>query len=300
MNRQAIAQAVSRVAFALREWWTERRLHWHLLGVVIAAAAFAQLGPFGTWDLYPLPIRFAYWGFGIGANWLFALTVIPAAVMACLRHGISEWAGLAAGCTVAAFPGTGTIATLNAMSGSPFGSAGDLGSLYLQVLLVHALLGSLAYTLIERPIRRRLRHDAGHPPETESPPSPDSRITESQPDCATFLDALPNHLGRELLRLHMKDHYVEVHTPLGHALVLMRFRDAIQSVREMDGMQVHRSHWVARRAIAGIEQKQGRTELRLRDGERVPVSRSFLPALRSAGWLADPRVPTVRGHDEES
>ena len=297
MNHQAIAQMASRVAFALREWWTERRLHWHLLGIVVAAAAFAQLGPFGTWDLYPLPIRFAYWGFGIGANWVFALTVTPAAVIACLRHGISEWAGLAAGCLIAAFPGAGAIAALNAISGSPFGSAGSFGTLYLQVLLVHALLGSLAYTLIERPIRRRRLQINEHPLETGPLPSPDGKIPVSEPDGAALLDALPDHLGRELLRLHMKDHYVEVHTPLGHALVLMRFRDALHSVRGMDGMQVHRSHWVARRAIAGIEQKQGRTELRLRDGECVPVSRSFLPALRAAGWLAGRRGPAVSGHD---
>ena len=94
------------------------------------------------------------------------------------------------------------------------------------------------------------------------------------------------------MRLRMKDHYVEAHTELGHALILMRFRDALRNVQNMDGMQVHRSHWVARRAVAGVRQTQGRTELRLRGGERVPVSRSYIPALRAAGWLA------AASHDE--
>ena len=81
--------------------------------------------------------------------------MIPAGVSVCLRHGISEWAGVAAGCVLAALPGTGTITFLNGLMGEPFQGASTLGERYLQVLLVHALLGSLAYGLIERPIRRR-------------------------------------------------------------------------------------------------------------------------------------------------
>ncbi len=274
------------MTFALREWWWERRLHWHLLGIAVAAVAFAVLGPFGTWDRYPLPIRFAYWSFAIGINWIFALTVIPAGVSVCVRHGISEWAGVAGGCVLAALPGTGAITFLNSLVGEPFQGVATLGERYLQVLVVHALLGTLAYAVIERPIRRRRLQAEWSGSGTDQPQSTVDPIAPRDSPASALFDALPAHLGRELLRLHMKDHYVEVHTPLGHALVLMRFRDALQSVRDMDGMQVHRSHWVHRRAVAGAEQGNGRTQLRLRDGQRVPVSRSFLPSLRAAGWLS--------------
>ena len=287
VNQGGFAQTASRMAFALREWWTERRLHWHLGGIAAAAVAFAVLGPFGTWDRYPPLIRFAYWSFGIGTNWIFALTVIPAGVSVCVRHGISEWAGVAAGCVLAALPGTGAITFLNGLMGEPFQGASTLGERYLQVLLVHALLGSLAYGLIERPIRRRRQQEETSDSGTGLPHSTASLTAPSESPADALLDSLPANLGRELLRLQMKDHYVEVHTPLGHALVLMRFRDALRSVRDLDGMQVHRSHWVARRAVAGVEQGNGRTQLRLRDGQRIPVSRSFLPSLRAAGWLSD-------------
>ena len=274
------------MAMALREWWAARRLHWHLAGIAVAAAAFALLGPFGTWDLYALPIRFAYWGFAIGVNWIFALTVIPAAVTACVRQGISEWAGLAAGCLFAALPGTGAIAFLNVLAGEPVTGPAALGTLFLQVLLVHALLGSLAYTLIERPILMRNRTGIEHGLGADHSPSSEAGFRLEPTGGSDLLDALPPHLGRELVRLRMKDHYVEAHTELGHALILMRFRDALQNVRNMDGMQVHRSHWVARRAVAEVRQTQGKIELRLRGGESVPVSRSYIPALRAAGWLA--------------
>jgi DNA-binding LytR/AlgR family response regulator len=49
---------------------------------------------------------------------------------------------------------------------------------------------------------------------------------------------------------------------------------------------VHRSYWVARKAVAAVEREGHRTELVLTSGDRVPVSRTYLPMLRQAGWLA--------------
>ena len=89
----------------------------------------------------------------------------------------------------------------------------------------------------------------------------------------------------EPLHLRMQDHYIEVHTSRGMEMVLLRFRDALQEVEGVDGMQVHRSHWVARAAVDGVERRAGRVTLRLVNGTRVPVSRSFAPALRARGWI---------------
>jgi DNA-binding LytR/AlgR family response regulator len=84
----------------------------------------------------------------------------------------------------------------------------------------------------------------------------------------------------------MQDHYVEVHTAAGSELLLLRFRDALREVEDVDGLQVHRSHWVARNAVVGVERRGGgRIVLRLVNGSRVPVSRSFAPVLKAQGWL---------------
>ena len=59
----------------------------------------------------------------------------------------------------------------------------------------------------------------------------------------------------------MEDHYVRAHTMLGSDLVLLRLRDAIAELDGIEGAQVHRSWWVARDVVEGVE-REGR-KLRL-------------------------------------
>jgi DNA-binding LytR/AlgR family response regulator len=79
----------------------------------------------------------------------------------------------------------------------------------------------------------------------------------------------------------MQDHYVRAETPLGSAMILMRFSDAVAELGPT-GMQVHRSWWVARDAVASLEREGRRTRVRLANGAVVPVSSAFLPAVREA------------------
>ena len=83
----------------------------------------------------------------------------------------------------------------------------------------------------------------------------------------------------------MEDHYLRLHTILGSDLILLRLSDAIGELDQAIGRQVHRSHWVSRHAVAAIERNGHRTWLVLISGARIPVSRTYLPALRQAGWL---------------
>jgi hypothetical protein len=48
---------------------------------------------------------------------------------------------------------------------------------------------------------------------------------------------------------------------------------------------VHRSWWVAEGAVASAERDQRRPMLVLRNGLRVPVSKTFRDQVREAGWL---------------
>ena len=150
----------------------------------------------------------------------------------------------------------------------------EIASLYSQVITIHLVLNALVTWLIYW--KPRADGAAG---ETAS------ALPSSEARSAPFLERIPERLGRNLLHLHMQDHYVEVHTDEGSDLLLLRFRDAIRELDGLDGAQVHRSHWVARAAVAGVERRNGRIALRLVNGNRVPVSRSFAPALRERGWL---------------
>ena len=85
--------------------------------------------------------------------------------------------------------------------------------------------------------------------------------------------------------LQNEDHYLRVHTARGDALILMRLSDAIAAVSALEGAQTHRSWWVARDAVIDVKKADGRATLTLEGGQQVPVSRTFYPKLREAGWL---------------
>ncbi|MEL6687314.1 MAG: LytTR family DNA-binding domain-containing protein [Pseudomonadota bacterium] len=98
---------------------------------------------------------------------------------------------------------------------------------------------------------------------------------------------LPIHLKEaRILALTSEDHYVRVICDEGSHLLLMRLSDAIDEVSGLQGLQTHRSWWVAKTAIAKI-QRTGRTaQLTLKDSDLdIPVSRSGLARLKDNGWL---------------
>jgi DNA-binding LytR/AlgR family response regulator len=82
----------------------------------------------------------------------------------------------------------------------------------------------------------------------------------------------------------MEDHYLRIHTALGSDLILLRLRDAMGELGPARGRQVHRSWWVAEGAIASTE-RGARPHLILRNGLKVPVSKTYRDALKEADWL---------------
>ena len=83
----------------------------------------------------------------------------------------------------------------------------------------------------------------------------------------------------------MEDHYNRVHTMLGSELVLMRLRDAMTLVAEIEGMQVHRSWWAARGAVEDVLRDGRNLRLKLPRGIEAPVARANTAALRDARWI---------------
>lgn len=98
---------------------------------------------------------------------------------------------------------------------------------------------------------------------------------------------LPHHLGREIVALRAQDHYLEVTTPKGRCMVLMRLGDAVRDLEGLNGMQVHRSWWINLAPNARVEKGANGPEVVLSTGARVPVGRSYRAAFRAAmagGW----------------
>ena len=65
----------------------------------------------------------------------------------------------------------------------------------------------------------------------------------------------------------------------------MRIADAIRELSMVDGLQTHRSWWVAREGLADVAREKGRLVLKLKSGQEAPVSRTYAPAVRQRGWI---------------
>ncbi|MEO1659595.1 MAG: LytTR family DNA-binding domain-containing protein [Pseudomonadota bacterium] len=102
----------------------------------------------------------------------------------------------------------------------------------------------------------------------------------------TFLERLPvKFRTAELHAISSEDHYLRVHTSLGEELILMRLADAVRELNGADGLQVHRSWWVAKAGITDEKRVDGRSLLVLPSGTEVPVSRSYRSKAKEAGLI---------------
>ncbi|GAW41739.1 LytTr DNA-binding domain protein [Brevundimonas sp. SH203] len=100
-----------------------------------------------------------------------------------------------------------------------------------------------------------------------------------------FLDRLPLKLrGAAIRAVQAEDHYLRIHTDRGSDLILMRLSDAVEELEGLEGAQTHRSWWVARDAVRGVERGDGRATLMLDGGLSAPVSRRYARMLRDADW----------------
>jgi DNA-binding LytR/AlgR family response regulator len=88
-----------------------------------------------------------------------------------------------------------------------------------------------------------------------------------------------------LISLSVQDHCTEVATSNGAALVLLRLIDTIAEAEPTAGLQVHRSHWVATREVVSARQDGAKAVLTMSDGRDIPVSRTYVQAVKDTGLL---------------
>lgn len=248
-----------------RSWFADPRKWAQDLGIAtLAGLILASMGPFGTYLAGPIEARIAYW---VGLFWCSLLFYSPAmsgAGWLAARLQIPEALALGGTLVLAALP---MSALTSVVAGRVWGIEADYSALtwYCQVLVVSIPLAAVQLLL-------RNRQPTVSAPKTVPPQTP-------------RLFARSRKLNGKLYCLEMQDHYVSVHCSSGTDLLLLRLRDAIDEVEGVDGLQVHRSWWVARSAVSQVRREGSRLTLRLENGVEVPVSRSGIARLRAAGWL---------------
>ena len=237
------------------------------MGFAVSTAvglALGIIGPFGSYLSGTLPVRTAYWVVCLWAGWLAFGVSFPTLARWAEARGIPAWVWTPPAVAILTLLPVVLSRTLAVRLWPVVGQVGWL-EWYGQGLVISALATAGMMW-------------ATRPRETAA--------TKSDAESADPRDRLPPRLGRTVLCLQMEDHYVRVHTPQGSALVLMSLSQAMAGLKDVEGVQTHRSWWVARAAIAGVVEDGRKVRLHLTGGLEAPVSRARIGALREEGWLA--------------
>lgn len=247
-----------------------RRLLIDVTVILAIGLVLALLGPFGSFAA-PFALRLAFWLALPLAGYFLYMPATALALRLSDRLDLPSPALWIASWLVASLPMAVVIWASGTLLGEPepLDAAGFLGG-YGQALVIGGPIMLLLWSM-RRPPSPIAATAPAPPPEAPQPPR--------------FLTRLPPHLGTDLLALEMEDHYVRAHTALGSTLILMRMRDAVAELDGIAGLQVHRSWWVARAALAEAVRDGREARLTLINGLAVPVSRTNLAAVRDAGWL---------------
>jgi len=248
-------------------WWKNIREDWGVDLAIGTGCAFfmALLGPLGSYFNGPLWQRVA---FQLACFWP-GILIFGALIRVVLRWRLkptTTW--LAIGAIIVAVNGPFLIwvSWLGQLMWPIFKILRPI-DLYVQNLVTSAPV-VIGFTLLiqARMHKRELAEEA----EAEPPTS------------FGLLGAAPS----AILCLQMEDHYVRVHTATGSRLVLATLAQAIAVLGQTDGLQVHRSWWVARRAVVRAVADGRNLRLQLVNGATAPVSRSAVAAVRAKGWMS--------------
>ena len=261
----------------------ERLLRGLIIGV-IAAVVLAVVGALNT-QTAPFPLRLAYWLTVVLPGSIIGL-FMQSAVAGMGTFSDRRWLEILVVAVLVAIPHTFIVVVASMlMFGLDTLTVGILASFGGMVLMFSLVLTSINY-LTSKPVVIA----NGEPRAMVAPPAP---LSSSPPLAeasgvipAALAERMPTRLSNgRLIALEAEDHYLRIHTDLGHDIILMRMADAVGLLDTLPGARVHRSWWVARSAVEGSSSTNGRTTLRLATGIEAPVSRSIRPVLAAQGWF---------------
>jgi hypothetical protein len=99
------------------------------------------------------------------------------------------------------------------------------------------------------------------------------RPSSETEQASRFLQELRGRASGDLISISSELHYLRVTTTDAEVMFLYNLKDAIGELPPNSGVQVHRSHWVARDHAKELTKRNGNTECILSNGKSLPVSR---------------------------
>lgn len=245
----------------VRKDLSQRPVH---VGVLVLGAILGISGPFGTLEAMTVLPRLAYWVTVVAVT--FAIGSLIDMVINTMLRGCPVWVRFV---LITACIGLAVTIFVRGFNFLVFGTLPEtMGGLAEQVVIVMSITAVVELGVFALVGDRSAQQRQGAP----------------------LLQRLPLDKRGPLLALSAEDHYVDVRTTRGSEMVLMRLSDAVNEVGDVEGLQIHRSHWVALDQITKVEKISDRGEVTLSDGSKKPISRGYMPAVRDAGLL-----PKARG-----
>lgn len=233
---------------------------------MVLSVLFAFLGVFDT-NTMPFLKRLFFWGSTIGVGAMVTLLSIRWGNNFRNQNVVFQLVAFSA------ITSLSVVFVLAAFDGGLMGSwpLANWGRQYLLAFAITLLLNTGAYITL-----KALGWIPSDKPLT---------IKEQSPELQ-FLERLPaKYKGAELYAASSEDHYVRVHTSLGEELILMRFADALKELNAVDGIQTHRSWWVARNGVLDSIRQDGKYRLVLKSGATASISRSHSKAVREKNYV---------------
>ncbi|MEC7762482.1 MAG: LytTR family DNA-binding domain-containing protein [Pseudomonadota bacterium] len=237
-------------------------------GVILGLA-----GPFGTDDVMRTLPRLIYW-VAVAAIGFFAGSSTATLVAETLRgRGVGMWPAVVVAGAVAGVVNFALLAAINtAVFGPAFIETNALLILAANVVVISIIIAA-AYVSIQRHVTAAEGDAMKGAPGGAAPEPP------------RLLARMPLEKRGRLIAISVQDHYVEVVTDKGAELILLRLGDAMEETGHVGGMQVHRSHWIATGEVVAAKRDGARAILTMSDGRDIPVSRTYVPAVKEAGLL---------------
>lgn len=241
-------------------WWVRT-----LSFAVVAGIVFGVFGPFGSFLNGDVVLRIFSWTGNLVGGTLIVGLLLPPITRFAIRLGLPMLAGLAIAILVTAALGS-VFAALYGHWLWPYAITRVRPvDWFSQSLLVELCLLGLWIVI-----------DLARQALTKSPPPKPVEPAVN--------------LKEPVLCLQMEDHYVRIHRASGSTLELMPLHEAIGRYGSPDGLQVHRSWWVAGNAVAEADRDVRNWRLRLSNGLFVPVARNRIVDVRARGWIGDDKV----------
>lgn len=255
-----------------------RPFFWGLLGAAVFMTTLA--GPFGTFEQLVFPIRFFYWTVGIVFVTMLVTALSFIAYSASRGMGWPWPPGALVAALLAIPPHWVLVYEMDKvlMPGSNDGLLDLLPYVAIPVIVMTMLVNAVVIRVLS--MSEALQSSALGEPLAAVPAAADPLPAQ---ELSLLFQRVPAHLGRDVVCLRAQDHYLEVVTTIGSALVLMRLSDAERDLAGLRGMRVHRSWWVALDHVAEFSQAEGGgVSLTTSTGHSIPVSRGQRAALRAA------------------